>query len=128
MGDINPFTKYLIKDKKEDIFHSTAYAKAQSGAAMGAVSAQGFAERQKMEQNRQVIQGYGASRIANSSIGSGPRAKTFTPPAPAGGTPAGAGSSVAVRPGVGVPSGGAVRPGGVPRPSMPKPLGLSGKR
>ena len=120
MGNINPFTKYLIKDKAEDIFHSTAYAKAQSGASLGAVSVQGFAERQKMEQNRQVIQGYGASRIANSSIGSGPRAKAFTPPVQTGG------SGLGARPG-GAPAGG-VRPGGVPRPSMPKPLGLSGKR
>ena len=113
MGDINPFTKYLIKDKKEDIFHSTAYAKAQNGSTMGAVSTQSFAERQKLEQNRQMIQGYGASRIANNSIGSGPRAKTFTPPAGASGGFGGAAG---------------VRPGGAPKPSMPKPLGLSGKR
>ncbi len=37
----NPFLKYVMKDKKEDVFHSSAYAKAQSGDSIGAASAQG---------------------------------------------------------------------------------------
>lgn len=105
MTEINPFIKYVMKDEKEDIVHSSTYAKAQSGGSMGVASAQSFAERQRIEQNRQVIRGYGASRVANSAISGGPRAKTYTPPV-----------------------GGVKSVGGGPRPPMPKPLGLSPKR
>lgn len=125
MADINPFIKYMVKDEKEDIFHSSAYAKAQSGASMGSASQQSFAERRRIEENRQVIRGYGASRVANSAISGGPRAKTFTPPV--GGGSGAAGAGLGARP-LGATGGG--RPAGAaPRPvSMPKPLGISPKR
>ena len=61
----NPFTKILIKDKREDIFHSSAYAKAQSGGVMGAASVESFEKRRKIDQNRQVIQKYKDSQVAN---------------------------------------------------------------
>ena len=127
MADINPFIKYMVKDEKEDIFHSSAYAKAQSGASMGSASQQSFAERQRIEENRQVIRGYGASRVANSAISGGPRAKTFTPPVGGGLGASGAGAGLGARP-LGTTGGG--RPtGAAPRPvSMPKPLGISPKR
>lgn len=106
MADVNPFLKYVIKDEKEDIVHSSAYAKVQNGGAMGASSAQSFAERQRIEQNRQVVRGYNSSRIVSGAMSGGPRAKAYTPPA-------GAGASGA-------------RPIGA-RP-MSKPLGVSPKR
>jgi hypothetical protein len=107
MGDVNPFLKYVIKDDKEDIFHTSAYAKAQNGGSMGAASAQSFADRQKMEQNRTMIRGYASSGTANNMAMNGPRAQAVAPGA-GGARPAGA------------------RPAGA-RP-MPKPLGLSPKR
>lgn len=78
----NPFLKYLMKDdKKEDIFHSSAYGVAQNGAGMGAASTQSFRERQKIEENRQKVGGYNRSGIMGSAAANGPRAKTYTPPA-----------------------------------------------
>ncbi len=72
--------KYIIKDNKEEIFHSSAYSRAQNGGSMGSASTESFATRLAREQNRQVIQGYGHSSIATSSIKSGAsRPKTFTP-------------------------------------------------
>ena len=76
----NPFLKYIVKDKKEDIFHSSAYGKAQNGGSMGTVSNVSFGERMNINRNRQVVRGYGDSRLANQNIGNGPRAKQYTPP------------------------------------------------
>lgn len=107
MGDVNPFLKYVMKDDKEDIFHSSAYAKAQNGGSMGAASTQSFADRQRMEQNRTMIRGYASSGTANNMIANGPRPQAVAPGA-GGARPMGA------------------RPMGA-RP-VSKPLGLSPKR
>jgi hypothetical protein len=66
-----------MREKSEDILHSSAYAKAQNSGNMGATSVESFKARMMMEQNRKNIRGYGNSRIANSAIGNAPRAKTF---------------------------------------------------
>lgn len=77
----NPFLKYVMKnEKKEDIFHSSAYGVAQNGAGMGAASTQSFRERRAIEQNRQNIGGYDRSRIMNGASMNGPRPKIYTPP------------------------------------------------
>ena len=76
----NPFLKYLIKDEKKDIFHSSAYAKAQNGAAMGAASTESFKVRVNINQNRQVVRGYGDSKIMMDTNKNAPRAKVYTPP------------------------------------------------
>lgn len=76
----NPFLKYVMKDSKEDVFHSSAYAKAQNGATMGAASAETYQMRKSLEQNRQVVRGYQDSNIMKGVGGNGPRAKTYTPP------------------------------------------------
>ncbi len=79
------FSKYIIKDKKEDVFHSSAYSKAQNGGNMGSASAQSFAARQAIEQNRQHIGGYHQSSIMGKNIVQGaPKPKTYTPPKPMG--------------------------------------------
>ena len=75
----NPFLKYVMKDEKEDIFHSSAYGKSQSGASIGATSSESFATRRTTDQNRQFVQGYGSSRLSSTPINA-QRAKTYTPP------------------------------------------------
>lgn len=73
----NPFIKYVMREKKEDIFHSSAYGKAQSAEAMGTTSVEGFAKRMEVDGNRQIIKRYNDSRIANSAYTNGPRAKEY---------------------------------------------------
>jgi len=48
-------------------FHSSGYAEAANGSSMGAASAESFQKRQRMEQNRQIIQSYRDSHIARGS-------------------------------------------------------------
>ncbi len=76
----NPFIKYVMKEKKEDIFHSSAYGKAQNGEAIGAASAEGFNERLKIDRNRQIVKGYNDSRVVNGVYANGPKAKKYVPP------------------------------------------------
>ena len=78
--DKNPFLKYLIKDEKKDVVHTSAFSVAQNGEAMGAASAQSFEERRKIDANRQIIRGYNDSKLANQSRMNAPRPKTYTPP------------------------------------------------
>ncbi|MDO4507896.1 MAG: hypothetical protein Q4B65_00675 [Candidatus Saccharibacteria bacterium] len=76
----NPLLKYVMKEKKEDIFHSSAYGKAQNGGSIGTASMQSFRERQEIEAKRQNIGGYDKSGIMGAAAMNGPRAKTYTPP------------------------------------------------
>ena len=69
-----------MKEKKEDIFHSSEYGKAQSAEAMGAASTESFGERMKMEQNRRIVQGYNDSRVVNGAYANGPKVKKYVPP------------------------------------------------
>ena len=75
----NPFLKYFMKEKKENIFHSSAYGKAQNAGAIGAASVESFGERMKMEQNRQMVQAYNDSRVVNGAYVNGPKAKKYVP-------------------------------------------------
>lgn len=75
----NPFIKYLMKEQKENIFHSSAYGKAQNAGAIGAASTESFEERMKVEQNRKIVQGYNDSRIVNGVYMNGPKAKKYVP-------------------------------------------------
>lgn len=76
----NPFIKYVMKEKKEDIFHSSAYGKAQNGEAIGAASTEGFNDRMKIDRNRQIVKGYNDSRVVNGAYANGPKAKKYVPP------------------------------------------------
>ncbi len=76
----NPFLKYVMKDKKEDVFHSSAYAKAQSGEGIGAASTLGYQARVNLDRNRTAVRGYGESEIMTGAKANGPRAKVYTPP------------------------------------------------
>lgn len=71
-----------MKEKKEDIFHSSTYGKAQSGRVMGSTSSESFADRMRIDKNRKMVSGYNRSNLVRSSIGNGPRAKQYVPPAP----------------------------------------------
>lgn len=72
--------KYIKKDDKEDIFHSSPYGRAQNESSMGVASTETFSDRRKIDQRRQVVKKYGDSQIANSMIMNGPHAKPYTPP------------------------------------------------
>ena len=84
----NPFLKYVIKDNKEDVFHSSGYAKVQNGASFGAASSESYQVRVNINQNRQKVRGYGDSEIMAGARSQGPKAKTYTPPANNAGGPA----------------------------------------
>ena len=76
----NPILKYVMKDdKKEDIFHSSAYGVSQNGQGIGVSSTESFETRQKIDNNRHFVQGYKDSGMVRSMPGA-PRAKTYTPP------------------------------------------------
>lgn len=62
----NPFVNRLMKDNKEDIIHSSAYARAQR-SGMGVDSVESFAERRRIDRNRTVVRRYSDSRIASGS-------------------------------------------------------------
>lgn len=76
----NPFLKYLIKDKKEDIFHTSGYAKAQNGANMGAASTESYQVRVNVNQNRKRIRSYNDSRLVAGARMNAPKAKPYEPP------------------------------------------------
>ena len=76
----NPFLKYVMKDKKEDVFHSSAYAKAQNGGSLGAASTESYQVRVKIDQNRQRIRRYNDSRLVAGARMNAPKAKIYEPP------------------------------------------------
>lgn len=90
----NPLAKRLIHEERKNVFHSSAYAKAQSGEVIGAASIESFDERQKIEQNRKIIRGYNDSRVATQRYAGAPRAKQYTQTETA---TAGTGAQVEVR-------------------------------
>lgn len=65
--DRNPLLKYMMKDKKEDVVHSSAYANAQNGGAFGSSSSQSFEKRMEIDKNRKIVRGYQDSKIAAST-------------------------------------------------------------
>lgn len=67
-GNNKLLLKYAMKDdKKEEIFHSSGYARAQAGANFGAAGGGGetFSARKNIDADRKYIQGYKNSRITN---------------------------------------------------------------
>lgn len=57
--------------KKEEVFHSSSYAQAQSGGEFGAAGGEGasFAARRALDEQRKYIQGYRNAKIVNSFYG-----------------------------------------------------------
>lgn len=66
--------------KKEEVFHSSSYAQAQSGGEFGAAGGEGasFAARRALDEQRKYIQGYRNAKIVNSFYGL-QRAKAWKP-------------------------------------------------
>lgn len=58
------YSKFVIKDKKNDVVHSSGYGVAQNGGAMGASSTVGFSERMRINNNRSRVKRFGDSKIA----------------------------------------------------------------
>lgn len=69
--DNNPFLKRLMKDKMEDVAHSSVYAKAQNSKGLGATSTESFTARQRIDRNRQNVGVYNDSEVVT---GTGDRA------------------------------------------------------
>ncbi|MBR3180434.1 hypothetical protein IKF57_02825 [Candidatus Saccharibacteria bacterium] len=82
--DKNPFLHRLIKENTSEIVHSSGYA--QTGS-MGSASAESFAKRREIDQNRTRVRSYNDSRIAASARNNAPRPQTYTPPTPSTPTP-----------------------------------------
>ena len=78
--DKNPFLKYMIDDNRENYFHTSRHAKVQSGSAMGSTSAETFAQRRKIDQNRTRVRKYNDSRLVAQAMNNKERAKVYTPP------------------------------------------------
>lgn len=74
----NPFAKFLQKEEKGEIFHSSAAGRAQNADGIGVASSSSFAERMKIEKNRQIVRGYNDSRVVSQAYTAGSRAKTYS--------------------------------------------------
>ena len=61
----NPLLHRLIKEKKEDVVHTSAYAQAQNAGGMGAAATVSFEKRMEIEKQRKLVRKYGDSRVAN---------------------------------------------------------------
>jgi len=57
----------FVNNPGEKPFHTSGYARVAQGNAMGVASTQSFAQRQRIEKNRQLIQQYRDSQVANGS-------------------------------------------------------------
>ena len=66
-----------VKDKSE-VFHSSGYAKAQSGANFGAASNESFSARKTIDENRKFVRKYNNARIMNNTYAF-ERAKRYIP-------------------------------------------------
>ena len=62
---VAPIFKRLINNDKDEIFHSSTFARAQNGEAIGAASSTSYSIRQQINSNRQNIGAYKDSIVAN---------------------------------------------------------------
>lgn len=62
--------KYAMKnDKKEEIFHSSGYARSQSGANFGAAAGDTLNTRNDLNTHRKYVKSYKDSRLTNEYLG-----------------------------------------------------------
>lgn len=77
----NPLLKFVMREKKTDVVHTSAFGKAQNGQGMGATSVQSFSERMEVERNRKRVRSYSDSRVVAQAYGAvGVRAKEYILP------------------------------------------------
>lgn len=62
--------------KAADMRHTNSYAKVQSGGNFGAAGGQSFGERQQIEWQRKMVQGYKNARVAQG-VNRIPKARTY---------------------------------------------------
>ncbi|MBR2543807.1 hypothetical protein IKF04_00710 [Candidatus Saccharibacteria bacterium] len=56
-----------MKDKTEDVIHSSAYANAQNADRMGTTDSMSFSQRMAIEGNRKIVRSYRDSKIVNET-------------------------------------------------------------
>ena len=66
-NNINPLLHRLIKEKKEDVVHTSAYAEAQNKSGIGSASVQSFTERRRIDLNRSSVGRYKDSEIVKDT-------------------------------------------------------------
>ena len=77
----NPMLKFIMKEKKGNVVHTSVYAEAQNSGKFGASSTRSFSDRMRIKGNRQRIREYNDSRIVTEAYASsGIRAKTYEAP------------------------------------------------
>ena len=74
----NPFLKRLIKDKKKDIIHSSAYAKAQN-TGIGSSSVESFQKRREIDRHRTIVRRYNESKIVTDANANKPKPRIYKP-------------------------------------------------
>lgn len=62
---INPLLKRLVKEKKEDVVHTSAFAEAQNKGGFGAASTESFARRREIDSQRKMVGGYRDARVVS---------------------------------------------------------------
>lgn len=75
----NRFLKYISKVDKGEVFHSSAYARAQNAGAIGAASTESFGRRMEINENRKKIKGYSDSKVVSGALASAPKPKKYAP-------------------------------------------------
>lgn len=81
----NPLLKYVSHPDKDEVFHSSAFARSQNSGQIGTASSETFAARRTLDQNRQFVKRYGDSQLGSAT--GQMHAKTYTPAAPTPGQP-----------------------------------------
>lgn len=75
-----PLLKYVNDPDKDEVFHTSAFARAQNGGHLGAASSETFTARRSLDQNRQFVRNYGDSKLATAG-NPGLHAKAYDPTA-----------------------------------------------
>lgn len=76
MGLNYKLIKRFSKTSTSDVAHSSEYANAQNNNNFGATTSESFEQRREIDENRQIVQGYRQSMVAQQ-VNTTPRAKTY---------------------------------------------------
>lgn len=58
--------QHVVADVNDNTFHSNGFATVANGNHVGAVSTETFEQRRKLEEKRQIINGYRHSNLGNT--------------------------------------------------------------
>ena len=62
--------------KSSDVMHSSGYANAQNAGSFGVAEGETFEQRQEIEKNRKIVQGYNRAKVAQRT-NMMPKARTY---------------------------------------------------